>query len=125
VTSSVNNTLVEAFDGSARASAISTSRIGKKDFPNGREGISKVPILWRLPLLLGHLAQAFISAVPHQISSIANLLINIDGIAHASRCPMLEDNVGVHIHYVLNDLFRSQSLWDSTMGASIIWSVWT
>ena len=103
VASSVNYTLVAAHDGSTRADEVLTSPVGKKDFPDGREGIRKVSIARGLPLLLGRLAQACVVAPLCKIKSRADLLIDVGGIAHARRCPMLDSDVGVRIHRVLND----------------------
>src|SRR5438128_5382841 len=80
VASSVNNTMVEAFDGSTRADHILPGGVGKKDFPNGREVIRRVPIARGLSLLLVGLAQAFVAAALCKLGSIANLLIGVGGI---------------------------------------------
>src|SRR5438034_2948419 len=103
VPSSVNNTLVDASHGSTRADEVLTSGIAKKDFPNGRERIRRVPIERGLPLLLGRLGQTFVDAPLCQISSIAVLQIGVGGIAHVSRCPMLDDDVRIRIHRVFTD----------------------
>ena len=103
VPSSVNNTLVEASNGSARAEEVLTSSIGKKDFPYGREGIRRVPIEWGMPLVLGCLAQAFVDAPLCQMGSSAVLPTGVGGIAHMSRCPMLDDTVGIRLYRVLTD----------------------
>ena len=102
----VNHTMVEAFDGSTRAGEVLTGGVGKKDFPDGREGIRKAPIARGLPLLLGSLAQAFVDAPLCQIGSMADLLIGVGGIAHARRCPKLDNDIGVRLHRVLNDCLR-------------------
>src|SRR5436190_14433387 len=107
VTSSVNNTLVAASDGSTRAGAVSTSCVGKKDFPNGREGIRRVPIARGLPLLLGRLAQAFVNASLCKIGNLTNQLIGVSGIVHTSPCPILGDDVRLRIYRVLNDRLRT------------------
>src|SRR5260370_18630726 len=106
VPSGVNNTLVEACDGSTRTDHVLTSGVGKKDFPNGREGIRRIPITWGLSLLLGCFAQAPLDFLL-KIRSVACLLIGVGGIAHVSRCPMLDGNVGVRMHRVHNDGRRS------------------
>src|SRR5712692_6893986 len=103
VASTVNHTLVEACDGISRADHVLTSSVGKKDFPNGRERIRRVPIERRLPLLLGHLALACVEASLGKIGRSADLLIGIGGIAHVRHRPMLDDDVGVRIHRMLND----------------------
>src|SRR3989440_11653931 len=53
VAGGVNNTLIEAFNGSTRAGHVLTSGVGNKDFSNGRERIRRVSIARGLPLLLG------------------------------------------------------------------------
>src|SRR3989440_5878029 len=53
VAGSVNHTMVEACDGRTRAGHVSTSGVGKKDFPSGGGGISWVPIARGLLTLLG------------------------------------------------------------------------
>src|SRR5260221_12525074 len=58
VPSGVNNTLVEAWDGSTRTDHVLSRGVGKKDFPNGRKGIRRISITWGLSLLLGCFAQA-------------------------------------------------------------------
>src|SRR5713226_1854048 len=75
VASRVNHTLVEACDGRPRADHVLTSLVGKKDFPNGREGIRRVAIARRLPLLLGCLAQAFIDAPLGKSESSAERMV--------------------------------------------------
>src|SRR5712692_1780376 len=55
------------------------------------------------PLLLGRLAQACVEASLGKIGRSADLLIGIGGIAHVRRCPMLDDDVGIRIHRMLND----------------------
>src|SRR5260370_11552812 len=52
VPSGVNNTLVEACDGSTRTDHVLTSGVGKKDFPNGREGIRRFPFRGGFPACL-------------------------------------------------------------------------
>src|SRR5260370_38951487 len=106
VASSVNHTMVETFDGSTRADVVLTGGGGKKEFPDGREGIRRVPIARGLPLLLGRLAQACVDAALCKIGSIADLLIGVGGIPHARYCPMLDYDVGVRLHRVLNDRLR-------------------
>src|SRR5262245_11847850 len=84
VPGAVNNTMVEAFDCSTRADHVLTRGVGKKDFPDGREGIRKVPIKRRLSLLLGCLALVGVDFLC-KIGSVAVLLIGVGGSAHVSR----------------------------------------
>src|SRR6266699_2570244 len=96
VPSGVNNTLVEACDGSTRTDHILT---------NGREGIRRISITWGLSLLLGCFAQAGVDFLC-KIGGVAVLLIGVGGSAHVSHCPMLDGTVGVRIHQVHNDSLR-------------------
>src|SRR6266704_3219057 len=105
VPSGVNNTLVEACDGSTRTDHILTNGVGKKDFPNGREGIRRISITWGLSLLLGCFAQAGVDFLC-KIGGVAVLLIGVGGSAHVSHCPILEGVIGRSIHRVLDDSGR-------------------
>jgi hypothetical protein len=107
VASRVNNTLVEACDGSTRADVVLTRIARKKDFPNSREGINRVSIARGLPLLLNRLTLAGVDAPLWKRGSIVDLLIGVDGIAHARHGPMFDDDVGVRIHRVLNDCLQT------------------
>src|SRR5260370_29058633 len=76
VPSGVNNTLVEACDGSTRTDHVLTSGVGKKDFPNGPKGIRRIPITLGLSLLPGCFAPAGVAFLC-QIGSLAVLLIGV------------------------------------------------
>src|SRR2546429_6747235 len=106
VAGGVNNTLVEAYNGSTRAGHVLTRCVGNKDFSNGREGIRRFPIARGLPHLLGCFPLAGVDASLCEIGSIAGLLIGVGGIAHAHRCPMADDDLWNRIHRVLNNRLR-------------------
>src|SRR5258706_188640 len=103
VAGGVNNTMVVAHDGSTRADGVLANAVGKKDFPDGREGISSLPIARGLSLLLGRLALACVDIPRGQIESLVELPIGVGSVAHARHCPMLDDNAGGCIHLVFND----------------------
>src|SRR2546423_6942016 len=106
VAGGINNTLVEAYNGSTRAGHVLTGGVGNKDFSNGRERIRRVPISRGLPHLLGCFSLAGVDASLCEIGSIAGLLIGIGGITHARRCPMIYDDLLNRINRVLNDRLR-------------------
>ncbi len=106
VAGGVNHTMVVAYDSSTRADGVPAGAGGKKDFPDGREGIRSVPIARGLPLLLGRLALACVDIPLSQIEILVELLIGVDGVEHAHHCPMLDDNAGGCIHLVFNDRLR-------------------
>src|SRR5947207_13109004 len=88
VAGGINNTMVEAYNGSTRAGHVLTGGVGNKDFSNGREGISRVPIAGGLPHLLGCFPLVGIGAPLCEIGSIASLLVGVGGIRHRRRVPM-------------------------------------
>ena len=106
VAGGVNNTLVEAYNGSTRAGHVLTGGVGNKDFSNGREGIRRVSIARGLAHLLGCFPFVGVDAALCEIGSIAGLLIGVGGIAHARYCPMIDDDLWNRIHRVLNDRLR-------------------
>ena len=85
VAGGVNNTLVEAYNGSTGAGHVLTGGVGSKDFSNGRERIRRFPIAWGLPHLLGCFPQALVDAPLRKIGSIADLLIRVGGSAHGAH----------------------------------------
>src|SRR6266702_1080219 len=106
VASRVNHTLIETFDGSTRADHVLTRGVAKKDFPHGREGISRILIARGLSRLLDCPARAGIEALLSKIGSIAIQLIGVGGIAHFIYCPILDAVIGRSLDRVLDDSGR-------------------
>src|SRR5581483_6025421 len=107
VTSRVNRILVSTYDSSTRADRVLTCAHGKKDFPNGREGIRSLSIGRGLSLLLGRFARSGITALLGRIdSSRADQRIFVDSTTHIRCCPILNGNGGTRIHLMLNDRWR-------------------
>jgi len=95
--------MVAAHNCGTRAGKVLTSGIRQKDFPEGPEGLRSVPIPRGLPLFLGCLALAYVEVPLCEIGSIANLLISVCGSLHARHGPMFDSDIGVRIHWMLNN----------------------
>ncbi len=106
VPSGVNGAAVGADNGGTRAGYVLACLVIEKDSPHSREGIRSVPGTRRLPALPGRSDHAVSAAPLCKRGSSAELLIGVDGAAHASRAPMLHNDAGAGIHRVFNDRLR-------------------